>query len=211
MDETKLEEQKNEDTLASQSDNVETVDSPTVTDEEPTAEKTFTQDQLNEIVGKTRTEARERAIKDLLDRYGVESDEALNDLFGKGQAYGVLNEDYHNAQNELQQLKADNALLRSNINSTKWDDVKAILSYKNLDINEDNIRQELSTHPEWANTPLVESKPLVTPESAQQMADNANLKEYKPTPKSVIKALGNDTPETQTANEEERIKKIFNL
>ena len=62
--------------------------------EEP-KERTFTQDQVNQMVGKARAEGREKgyeqAKREALERYGVETDDELDVLFSDGARYGELN------------------------------------------------------------------------------------------------------------------------
>ena len=116
--------------------------------EEPT-EKTFTQSQVNDLVGNTRKEARDRVFKELLERYGVNDNSELDGVFGKGQAYDLLNDDYTNQGNELTAVKTENALLKSKIVEDRWEDAKAILRSKGMEVTVDNILSEALTHPEW--------------------------------------------------------------
>lgn len=179
-------------------------------------EKTFNQAQVDELVGKARTKAREKALGELLERYGVGNDDELNELFGKGQAYGVLNEDYANSQAELKRVIGENALLRSGISENKWDDARAILMFKGLEITPENIANELATHPEWLGAAATAANPttnLITPESAQRMADQADLNKVKPQgPASSIRSLGNERTAGKVAsNEEDTINKLFGL
>lgn len=147
-------------------------------------ERMFTQSQLNEIVGKARMEARERAtLEKMFERYGVSDEEELNSIFGKGQAYDVIND-------ELASIRAENALLKSGIKDSRWEDAKAILGNKGLEINEANILAELETHPEWSEEP------------SQAAA---------PTP-SIIRRLGESVEDKmQGESEEAKLKRIFNL
>lgn len=129
-----------------------------------TAEKTFTQEQVNELVGRARKEGRESALRDLenqlneareesrkgfLDRYGVESEEEMDNLFGKGQQYDTISEENSTYGNTIKEKDAEIALLRSKIPSNRHSDVKAILGAKGLEVTPENIEMELATHPEW--------------------------------------------------------------
>ena len=179
-------------------------------------ERTFNQAQVDELVGKARTKAREKLLGEWLERYGVGSDDELNELFGKGQAYGVLNDDYANAQAELKRVMGENALLKSGINETKWDDARAILMFKGLEITPENLASELATHPEWqgvAQQQQTAVSNIITPESAQRMADQADLNRVKPQGvPSTIKSLGNERTAGKVAsNEEDTISKLFGL
>ena len=58
-------------------------------------EKMLTQSQVNELVGRARQEGRESAMRELYGRYGVSSDEEMNDVFGRGQTYAALDDEYN--------------------------------------------------------------------------------------------------------------------
>ena len=204
-------------------------------------EKMFTQDEVNELIGKTRNEARQRANSAYYERYGVENDDELNDLVGRGQSYKVLEDKYNNTVGELERIKTDYALLKSGIVPNRYDDVKFILKGKGLEINEDTINQELATHPEWkamnVSQPEPTPEPVVTQPQAQPVPSqgfgdeddygvDTNVfteemgEEIANTPKApkraplsnVVKKLGNTIPETEESDDEEaRVLKMFNV
>lgn len=181
--------------------------------EEPQAQM-FTQDQLNEIVGRTRMEARDKALRSFLEKYGVDTEEELNDLFGRGQSYGILNEDYNNLNTEMGMIKAENALLKSGISRERWEDAKLILNGKGLEVSEENIRMELATHPEW-NGPGMETQEVqtlqpLTMERAEQIV-NTPRKEAQPKNSSTIRKFGSGVPEVDNSNEDSMINKLFGL
>lgn len=122
----------------------------------PNVGKTFSQDEINELVGRTRIEARDKALKGLYEKYGVDNDKALDELFGRGQAYEVLNDNYTNTSTQLKDALTENALLKSHITPERWNDVKLILTGKGLEVTPENITVELATHPEWMGQPQVE-------------------------------------------------------
>lgn len=169
-------------------------------------EKTLTQSQVNEIVGRMRQELREKLTKELtetirhefLERYGVESDDELNDVFGKGQAYESLNDDYTVQSGRLQELSTENALLKSKADPERWEDIKLILSGKGLEVNEDNIVSESETHPEWFRT---EEPQIIDTAKMEQFTDNLQKKDFVQPKKAVIKKLGND-PQHSDVNKE---------
>ena len=183
-------------------------------------ERMLTQSQVNELIGNTRKETRDKTrnevMAEIYGRYGVNGDEELNNIFGRGQAYDVLNEDYNNQGNQLKQVMAENALLKSGISQSRWEDAKAILNAKNLDITQENIISELQTHPEWlGNVQTAQSvqadgmtKPL-DPQMAEQMA----VKPAKPTEMpSVIRKMGSEVQSMPNdMSEDEQINKWFGL
>ena len=153
-----------------------------------------------------RQELREKLTKELtetirhefLERYGVESDDELNDVFGKGQAYESLNDDYTVQSGRLQELSTENALLKSKADPDRWEDIKLILSGKGLEVNEDNIVSESETHPEWFRT---EEPQIIDTAKMEQFTDNLQKKDFVQPKKAVIKKLGND-PQHSDVNKE---------
>lgn len=179
-------------------------------------ERLLTQSQVNEIVGRTRTETREKALREIYDRYGVNGDEELNNIFGRGQAYDVLNEEYTTQGSQLKQVLAENALLKSGISQGRWEDAKAILTAKGLDITQDNIISELQTHPEWLGNAQVNdmqnqsTKPL-SPQMAEQFAQGYPNPQKIEKP-SVIRKVGSEVQSIPNdMSEDDQINKWFGL
>lgn len=176
-------------------------------------EKMLTQSQVNELVGRARQEGRESAMRELLERYGVSNDVELNDVFGKGQTYDDLNEEFLSQGDSYKAALAENALLKSKISPERWEDVKLILTGKGLDVTTDNIESMIMTHPEWRggiSTDLDNgANKQLTPEMAEEMAKNrVNNNGSVASPLKVTK-LGNEPAPEQVSNEEETVKKLF--
>lgn len=137
-----------------------------------TPEKTFTQSQVDEIAGRARKEGRDKALRDMFERYGVNTDEELDNLFGDAQRYATVQDSYNDekkawleadkARNqELLEVKEKIALLESGIDKSRFEDAKFILRGKGLEVTAENIANELSTHPEWKkDEALPQSKEL---------------------------------------------------
>lgn len=166
-------------------------------------EKTFTQDEVNSLMGQVRAETRDRTFKYIYGRYGVENEEGLDDLVGNAQRYDTLKEttdgekaawdeerkgymaDKDNYQKDLCELKEKIALMESGIDKDRYEDAKFILKGKGLEITAETIANELATHPEWKKTeekkvytPEPESKPeLKVPEVPNILGnENSNMK-----------------------------------
>lgn len=118
------------------------------------AEKMIPQSVVNELIGKTRMEARNKAREEYASeqrqRWGVESDDELDGIFGDGQRYSALNDEYGIAQKTITDLQTENALLKSQVSPDKWEDVKAIMAYQHLQVTPETIASLLPSHPEWA-------------------------------------------------------------
>ena len=179
-------------------------------------EKMLTQSQVNELVGRARQEGRDSVMRELYGRYGVSNDEEMNDVFGRGQAYMGLDDEYNAAKASMKMLMAENALLKSKIDANRWDDVKAILGTKGYDITPENIEAEIVTHPEWRSgytatgaTPTVESADVAAAAAPQAQAPQQVA---EPT---VLRRLGSEAtvtnPDDGSETEEDKVKKLFGM
>lgn len=167
-------------------------------------EKMLTQSQVNELVGRARQEGRESALKELYGRYGVSGDSELNDVFGRGQAYLTLDDDFKAEQSSNKALLAENALLKTKVDESRWEDIKAILGSKNMDITPENIEAEIPTHPEWRQT-------VVAAAQAQAQPQQDSL-QPQPQQQAVLRKLGSESTAKDGDDEEseqERAMKLF--
>ena len=180
--------------------------------EQQPMEKMLTQSQVNELVGRARQEGRESALKELYGRYGVSGDSELNDVFGRGQAYLTLDDDFKAEQSSNKALLAENALLKTKVDESRWEDIKAILGSKNMDITPENIEAEIPTHPEWRQTVSVQQQ-----SQAQQPQQDSLQPQAQPQPQqqAVLRKLGSESTAKNGGNgddeesEQERAMKLF--
>lgn len=175
-------------------------------------EKMLTQSQVNELVGRARQEGRESALKELYGRYGVSGDSELNDVFGRGQAYLTLDDDFKAEQSSNKALLAENALLKTKVDESRWEDIKAILGSKNMDITPENIEAEIPTHPEWRPTVVAAQQ-----QSQAQPQQDSLQPQAQPQPQqqAVLRKLGSESTAKGGGNgddeesEQERAMKLF--
>ena len=173
------------------------------------AEKMLTQSQVNEIAARAREEGRRSAMRELLERYGVGAEDELNDVFGKGQAYDGLNDDYESSQIGYKQVMAENALLKTRIDPARWEDVRLILGGSNMDVTPENIELMLPSHPEWRGASASENAeaPVQVGETElQQIANNSQKRQI-----ATLRKLGSE-PEVKDntdMEEEERAMKLY--
>lgn len=173
-------------------------------------EKMLTQSQVNELVGRARQEGRESALKELYGRYGVSGDSELNDVFGRGQAYLTLDDDFKAEQSSNKALLAENALLKTKVDESRWEDIKAILGSKNMDITPENIEAEIPTHPEWRQTVSVQQQSQV---QAQPQQDS--LQPQQQPQQAVLRKLGSESTAKNGGNgddeesEKEQAMRLF--
>lgn len=172
-----------------------------------TSIKTFTQDDVDKLVGDTRVRTREKTFNYIYNRYGVKSEEELDSLVANAQRYDTQKEMYDNDKASWEKERAENdtrlnemseqiALMQSEIDPARYEDAKLILKGKNMEVNLENIQSELNTHPEWKKEePKPESNPV----------------EEKPAEVTRIKALGNEQKPAPTVSEEEQAEKLFKM
>ena len=178
-------------------------------------EKMLTQSQVNELVGRARQEGRESAMRELYGRYGVSSDEEMNDVFGRGQTYAALDDEYNKQKESMVQLMTENALLKSNIDAARWDDVKYILKGKGYEVTPENIEAEIASHPEWRTASVATASTNVEgggtvggpnqpqPQPQQQQAQQ---------PPTVLRRLGSEaTVKDDVDTEEDRVRNLFGM
>lgn len=171
-------------------------------------EKMLTQSQVNELVGRARQEGRMSAVKELVDRYGVSNENELNDVFGRGQAYDSLNDDFANTNRLYNEVMAENALLKSQVDMNRWEDIKLILGGKGLDITVENIEALLPSHPEWKS--LKEDVEAVGMNSVDGVNGVNNVNGANKVKPSILQKLGEDvSPKNEEENEEEKARKLF--
>ena len=178
------------------------------TEEQPPAEKMLTQSQVNELVGRARQEGRESALRELYGRYGVSDDAELDDVFGKGQAYYDLDDEYQAQGASIKALMAENALLKSKVDESRWDDIKLILGGKGIDITPENIEAMIPSHPEWrGNAGGVIAAQGIQPQAQQQQGMQPQ------TQPTVLRKLGNEAANVEDSDgaetSDERAKKLF--
>lgn len=124
--------------------------------QEEVSEKTqsFTQEQVNDIV-------RDR-LNRVYNRYGVKDSKELDDLMGKAQSYNVFKERVNEYRKTIGDLSEKLAFIENNIEPTRYDDIRAYFKGKGIDFNDEALKTELATHPEWKKIVEESSAPITT-------------------------------------------------
>ncbi len=194
-------------------------DTPSASPEEPVAPegegiapeeppvKTFTQEQVNELVGKARAEGRqkgmEQAMADLRSRYGVDDDDQMDSIFRDGSRYGELGARYADVGNQLRDAMTQIAMMKSHILPERESDVRAILGAMGKDVTEESIGEMLATHPEWVSAPESDDGGFSLPKKPIP----------QPTPGQGAEAgrLGVEPKAEEEESDEARAMRLFNL
>ena len=113
---------------------------------EDNAKITFTkeqQDEINRITSKRVNEVKEKAVNDLLTKYGFKEIKELESALGKNQDYDTLKNTYSTEHTELITLREENALIKNSIDPASYDIVKNYFKGANADLNSDNLAKML--------------------------------------------------------------------
>lgn len=185
---------------------------------EPEAEKMLTQSQVNELVGRARQEGRESALRELFGRYGVSGEDELGEIFGRGQAYYDLDDEFKAQGDSYRSTLAENALLKSRADESRWEDIKLILGGKGLDVTMENIESLIPSHPEWRTTtqPGAEAvapmPTMVTEDVADGIKAEAMSTQAPVEQRATLRKFGGEatpTAETTVESEEERARRLY--
>ena len=110
-------------------------------------ERLFTKDEVNELMQKRVA----RSHKAFFDRYGVKDLNELDTMLGQAKGYESIKTQYDDLTNQHADLTKKYAYKVGNINPDKYNDIETYFKGKNLAITEENLTNELKTHPDWVN------------------------------------------------------------
>ena len=108
--------------------------------------KTFTQDEVNQIVKDRLDRQTERFLK----RLSLESMDGIDQLLEHANGYAEAQELMTRYQLENEDLRQQIAFRDNGVDPNRYDDVKAYFKGKGLDLTADELKAQLETHPEWA-------------------------------------------------------------
>jgi len=201
---------------------------PTGTSPEENAEannpyrKTFTQEDVDKLVGETRVKTREKTFRYIFDRYGVKDESELDDLVAQAQCYDTFKEEsdaekasWEQERNDrdarLTSMSEEIALMKSGIDADRYEDAKLILRGKGLEVTLENINAELATHPEWKKVDEKEEVGEVAEESTETSQSAPAQEPEAPKVTTRITTLGNEPKPVAPASEEEQAEKLFKM
>lgn len=107
--------------------------------------KSFTQEQVNEIINKRL----ERDRLSIYKRYGVENKDGLDGLIQKANAYSQMDEAFSGLEKERDELREKLLFMENNINPDRYEDIRAYFKGKGLNFDSSNLLNEITTHQEW--------------------------------------------------------------
>ena len=117
------------------------------TSEQADLPRTFTQEELNAIV----KERLDRQTAKFLERLGIEDMNGIDQLLEHANGYSEAQELMTRYQLENEGLRQEIAFRDNDVNKDKVDDIKAYFKGKGLELTDENLREQLATHPEWVN------------------------------------------------------------
>lgn len=118
---------------------------PETTTQPEIVARTFTQDEVNAFV----KERLDRANANWLKKLGLESSDGLDDFISRANGYNEMKELSAKHELENNNLRTELSFIKNNVNENRYEDIKTYFKGKELELTEDNLKQELATHPEW--------------------------------------------------------------
>lgn len=109
------------------------------------AERTFTQEEVNGIV----RERLDRQHKSWLSDLGAQSQDELKGWGEKAKGYDEAVKKAGDLETENAELRADLLINKAGVRPEREDDVRTYFKGKGEELNEENLRKALETHPEW--------------------------------------------------------------
>lgn len=110
-------------------------------------EEKLTQSQVNDIVTKRLAKQAEGFYK----KYGVMDEKGMDDLVGKAKSYDELNKKYNELSEKNAILNERVMFTDNSIRKDREDDVRTYFKGKEMPMTDENIKEALKTHNEWAN------------------------------------------------------------
>ena len=110
-------------------------------------EEKLTQSQVNDIVTKRLAKQAEGFYK----KYGVMDEKGMDDLVGKAKSYDELNKKYNELSEKNAILNERVMFIDNSIRKDREDDVRTYFKGKEMPMTDENIKEALKTHNEWAN------------------------------------------------------------
>ena len=116
------------------------VEQPVETNAQPQAvpEKTYTKAQIMDLMKKRV----DRSHKAFFKRYGVNNLQELDDVF-------KYKDQYLGLQNKYNDLTREMAFIKNNVSPERYEDIIAYFKGKGLEFSEQELLNQLATHPEW--------------------------------------------------------------
>lgn len=103
--------------------------------------KTFTQDEVNNIVVERLKNERSKSVKEVCLKYGVNTLEELDTLIEKSKNYDKEVQEHKGTKKEL-------LFLQNDIDESRTDDIDTYFAGKGLELNQENLTKYKETHPE---------------------------------------------------------------
>ena len=128
-------------------------------------DRTFTRDEVTQILKKRI----DRYQNSVCKKYGVNNLDEITSFIDKAKQY----DDVIKTRDELAETVA---FLRNNINPDKYDDIKTYFKGKGLQFNEDSLKAQLESHPEWLNKTVSKPTTTITPVGTPQTVPTSKSK-----------------------------------
>lgn len=131
-------------------------------------EKSFNQEEVNEIVVERLKRAEEKFIENL----GLKTKEELVEYSKKATDYDTIKNEYEKVSAENFALKETLAFQKHNIDKRREEDIRIYFKGKELSFSEETLAEELVSHPEWCKKEVSTIKTLSPEKNESKKEDD---------------------------------------
>ena len=119
-----------------------------------TEPKMFSQEEVNKLISDRLVKQESRLFK----KYGVNSRDDFDLMVGKSQQYDEMKSRFDDLVSQNSEMRERLLMIDNNIDPSQVDDLKYYFKGKGIELNDENLKSELTTHPAWVKK--VDIKPV---------------------------------------------------
>ncbi len=119
-----------------------------------TEPKMFSQEEVNKLISDRLVKQESRLFK----KYGVTSRDDFDLIVGKSQQYDEMKSRFDDLVSQNSEMRERLLMIDNNIDPSQVDDLKYYFKGKGIELNDENLKSELTSHPAWVKK--VDIKPV---------------------------------------------------
>lgn len=119
-----------------------------------TEPKMFSQEEVNKLISDRLVKQESRLFK----KYGVTSRDDFDLIVGKSQQYDEMKLRFDDLVSQNSEMRERLLMIDNNIDPSQVDDLKYYFKGKGIELNDENLKSELASHPAWVKK--VDIKPV---------------------------------------------------
>ena len=127
-----------------------------------TEPKMFSQEEVNKLISDRLVKQESRLFK----KYGVNSRDDFDLIVGKSQQYDEMKSRFDDLVSQNSEMRERLLMIDNNIDPSQVDDLKYYFKGKGIELNDENLKSELTSHPAWVKK--VDIKPVNKVETEEE-------------------------------------------